>query len=142
MNDIQEYHAFIAHASADKDEVARPLAEALREMGLSVWYDEFELRIGDNLRRKIDAGIANSKFGIIILSEHFFAGRWPQYELDGIVSRHGTDNQRILPIRHRISKEYIATQSPSLADIVARTTSNTNIKNIAAEITEVIMSRE
>ena len=84
-----EYDAFVSHAGEDKAEVARPLAEALRELGLAVWYDEFELRIGDNLRRKIDAGIANSRFGIVILSEHFFAGQWPQYELDGIVTRHG-----------------------------------------------------
>ena len=76
-----EYDAFVSHAGEDKAEVARPLAEALRELGLAVWYDEFELRIGDNLRRKIDAGIANSRFGIVILSEHFFAGQWPQYEL-------------------------------------------------------------
>jgi hypothetical protein len=30
---------------------------------LSVWYDEFEMRIGDSLRRKIDKGLANSRFG-------------------------------------------------------------------------------
>ena len=58
----KEYVVFISHASEDKDEVARPLAEALRENGLTVWYDEFELRIGDSLRMKIDKGIANNNF--------------------------------------------------------------------------------
>ena len=47
----KEYDVFISHASEDKEEVARPLAEALRKNGLSVWYDEFELKIGDSLRR-------------------------------------------------------------------------------------------
>ena len=41
-NDI--YDVFISHASEDKEEVARPLAEVLRRNGLSVWYDEFELK--------------------------------------------------------------------------------------------------
>jgi hypothetical protein len=48
------YDVFVCHASADKDEVVRPLAYALRDENLAVWYDEFELTIGDNLRRKID----------------------------------------------------------------------------------------
>lgn len=45
-NDIynKEYDVFISHASEDKEEVARLLAEVLRRNGLSVWYDEFELK--------------------------------------------------------------------------------------------------
>lgn len=45
-NDIynKEYDVFISHASEDKEEVARPLAEVLRRNGLSIWYDEFELK--------------------------------------------------------------------------------------------------
>ena len=40
---------FISHATEDKEAVALPLAHALQEHGISVWYDEFELRIGDSL---------------------------------------------------------------------------------------------
>ncbi len=45
-----EYDVFISHASEDKDAIVRPLATALRAGELRVWYDEFELRIGDSLR--------------------------------------------------------------------------------------------
>jgi hypothetical protein len=55
-------------ATEDKDALVRPLAEVLRERGLAVWYDEFELRLGDSLRRKIDAGPARSRFGVAVLS--------------------------------------------------------------------------
>ena len=82
----RELDVFVAHASEDKEAIARPLAHALAERGLAVWYDEFELRIGDSLRRKIDAGIARSRFGIVILSHDFFAKGWSQYELDGLVT--------------------------------------------------------
>ena len=44
-----EYDVFISHASEDKDSVVRPLAQALVAKGLKVWYDEFELKIGDSL---------------------------------------------------------------------------------------------
>jgi len=81
------YDAFISHASEDKDDLARPLAEFLKKAGFSIWYDEFQLRVGDSLRRSIDKGLANSRFGIVVLSPNFFAKNWPQYELDGLVAK-------------------------------------------------------
>ena len=60
----------ISHASEDKDEIVRPLANALVEKGVKVWYDEFEMKIGDSLRRKIDKGLANSRFGIVVIKSH------------------------------------------------------------------------
>jgi len=68
---VRDYDVFISHASEDKDAVVRPLAAALSNGGLKVWYDEFELKIGDSLRRKIDTGLANSRFGVIVLSRSF-----------------------------------------------------------------------
>lgn len=82
-----QYDVFISHASEDKDEVVRPLANALINKGVSVWYDEFELRIGDSLRRKIDKGLANSRFGIVVVSRDFIKKGWTNYELDGIITK-------------------------------------------------------
>lgn len=75
--DARTFDVFISHASEDKADVVRPLAEALKAGGLSVWYDEFELRIGDSLRRKIDRGLAGSRFGIVVLSKAFFGRAGP-----------------------------------------------------------------
>jgi len=72
----QQRDVFICHASEDKDAIARPLAEALRERGHVVWFDEFELEIGDSLRQEIDRGLARSRFGVVILSPSFFEKKW------------------------------------------------------------------
>ena len=48
---------FVCHAREDKDVVARPLAEYLRDKGYRVWYDEFSLTIGDSLLHTINEGI-------------------------------------------------------------------------------------
>jgi hypothetical protein len=133
-----EYDVFIAHASEDKDAVARALARALREAGLAVWYDEFELRIGDSLRRKIDAGLANSRFGVVVLSQSFFDKGWPNYELDGLVTKGVANEQVILPVWHNITKAQVLAFSPPLADKVARNTASHTVEEIAAEIAEVI----
>jgi hypothetical protein len=132
------FDVFISHATEDKDSVVRPLAHALRARGLVVWYDEFELRLGDSLRRKIDAGLARSRFGIVVLSDAFFKKNWPQYELDGLVTREMTGEQVILPLWHNISKDEIVAQSPPLADKVARRTSDATIDEIADEIADVV----
>ena len=119
---------------------SRPLAQALRKRGLEVWFDEFELKIGDSLRRKIDTGISRSRFGIVVLSPSFFAKGWPQYELDGLVTMSVTGAQVLLPLWHGISKDEVTRQSPSLADKVALRTADFTIEEIAAEITSVIRS--
>lgn len=136
--ETREFDVFVSHAGEDKDSVVRPLSQALRDRGLEVWFDEFELRIGDSLRRKIDAGIARSRFGIVVLSHAFFAKEWPQYELDGLVTMSVSGKQVLLPLWHGISKDEVMSQSPSLADKVALRTSDYSIAEIAEEIAAVV----
>lgn len=139
MSEQREFDVFVSHATEDKDLVVRPLAQALQERGLSVWYDEFELRVGDSLRRSIDKGIANSRFGLVVLSHPFFAKGWPQYELDGLVTMSVTNKQVLLPIWHDISKDDVMRESPSLADKVALRTADYSIIEIADEIAAVVL---
>ncbi len=134
-----QYDVFISHASEDKDEVVKPLANTLVANGLSVWYDEFELKIGDSLRRIIDRGIASSRFGIVVLSRAFFAKGWPNYELDGLVTKSVDGDQVLLPIWHNITKDEVVSFSPSLADKLARNTTMQTVEEIAEEIVEVVL---
>jgi len=117
----ETHDVFISHASEDKDELVRPLANALIALGLNVWFDEMTLRIGDSLRQKIDKGLA--------------------YELDGIVTRTVSGEQVLLPIWHDITKQQVVDFSPSLADKVARSTATHTIAEIAQEIFELLESK-
>jgi hypothetical protein len=118
-----EYDVFISHASEDKDDVARPLFGALTARGLRVWLDEAELTIGDSLGQKIDEGLARSRFGVVVLSQHFFKKRWTRLELDGLVARETTDGEKvILPVWHGVTAREVAEHSPTLA---ARLAANT-----------------
>jgi hypothetical protein len=132
------YDVFISHASEDKEEFVRSLAEALQERGISVWYDEFELKVGDSLRRSIDKGLAKSRFGIVVLSSAFFAKNWTQYELDGLVAKEMEGVKVILPIWHKISKDEVMSYSPSLIDKLALRTSQYTIEELADQLAEVV----
>lgn len=137
----REFDVFISHATEDKDVVVRPLAKALKNKGLSVWYDEFELKIGDSLRRKIDSGLAKSNFGIVVISRDFIKKGWTNYELDGLITRAVSGEQQLLPIWHNITKQEVVDYSPSLADKVARNTAVNTIEEISVEIAQVIQDR-
>lgn len=140
MDANKEYDVFISHASEDKNDVVRPLANALKEKGVNVWYDEFEMRIGDSLRRKIDQGLSKSRFGIVVISRSFIKKGWTNYELDGLMTKAVSGQQIILPIWHDITKQEVIDYSPSLADKVARNTSQDTVEEIADEIAEIILN--
>lgn len=121
--EVKKYDFFISHASEDKNDIVRNLADALRKNGFEVWYDEFELKIGDSLRKKIDAGLINSRYGIVIISPSFVKKNWTEYELNGMVAREMNGHKVILPIWHKISKDEVLEFSPTLADKMALNTS-------------------
>ncbi len=105
------WDVFICHASEDKETVVEPLARQLQTMGLKVWYDQWELTIGDSLRRKIDEGLAGSDFGVVVLSTAFFSKKWPQDELDGLVQREAGGQKVILPVWHELGIEEVRSYS-------------------------------
>lgn len=132
-----EWDAFISHAGEDKDDFVRPLAEGLRGRGLTVWFDEFELKVGDSLRGSIDNGLSRSRFGIVVLSPHFFQKRWPQNELDGLFARETDDTKVILPVWHNIDAEGVRRVSPTLAGRFA-TSSSKGLKAVIDDLMRVI----
>jgi hypothetical protein len=136
----KHYDVFISHASEDKDDFVRPFATLLRDKGLVVWYDEFELKIGDKLRRKIDEGLNSSRYGIVVLSNSFFSKEWPQKELDGLFAIEDGGRDVILPIWHKISKNEVLSYSPTIATILALNTLNFTIEEIAEKIVEKVNS--
>lgn len=133
----KKWDVFISHASEDKADIATPLAIALRDKGVAVWYDEFSLKIGDSLRSSIDFGLANTRYGVVILSNHFFQKNWPIQELNGLSTREIGGKKVILPIWHKISFDEVSSFSPILADRLAAK-SNIGIEALVAQIINVL----
>ena len=113
-----EFDVFISHASEDKAAFVEPLAIALRKYGLKVWYDDFELRVGDSLRNSIETGLARSRYGVVVFSPKFLSKKkqWPKAELNALFSREMDGHKVILPIRHNVSPEKMKSVMPIQAD--------------------------
>ena len=133
----EQWDFFICHATEDKEDVARPLAEGLISLGYSVWYDEFTLTVGDSLLGSINSGLAQSRFGVVVISPNFFAKKWPQDELAGLFAREIQGTKVILPVWHKITVEEVLKYSPILADRVS-ISSNEGLDQILEDLEEAI----
>lgn len=110
---------FISYASEDREAVAKPLANLLTALGIKVWFDQFNLKIGDSLRRKIDEGLTTCEYGIVILSPSFFGKHYTNRELDGLAQREVDGKKVILPIWVGVDEKQVRHFSPPLADRIA-----------------------
>ena len=112
---------FISHASEDKENLVKPLVEKLTKY-FNVWYDEYELKLGDSLRAKIDEGLTSCDFGVVVLSPAFFSKKWTQAELNGLFALEDKNRKIILPIWHNVTLQEVTKFSPIIADRLAVTT--------------------
>jgi hypothetical protein len=137
MPDEKEWDVFISHASEDKDTFVRALAEALRQLGVKVWYDEFTLVPGRSISSSIDKGLAGSKFGLVVISESFIAKKWPKRELQGLVTEQMAEETEIIPIWLGVSHQEVRKLSPPLADTFAIDVSG----KTAVEVTLIVLKK-
>jgi hypothetical protein len=108
------------HAFTDKEAIARPLAERLRERVGTIWYDEYSLRVGDSLRESIENGLKRSDRCVIILSKAFLKNQGrAKREFDSIYTREIVEKRKvILPVWVDVSRDNLYQYSPILADRV------------------------
>jgi len=130
-----EWDAFICHASEDKPFVSQLAIELRKEF--RVWYDDFTLKVGDRLRRKIDEGLAKSRYGIVVLSENFFNKHWPQEELDGLAQRETDGRKVILPVWLGVGDEEVRAYSVTLADRIAAR-GDSGLPEVVRQLSEVL----
>jgi len=72
---------FISHSSADSDFVDW-LADGLTSFGLPIWYDKWEIMVGDSIVRKINEGLKTADYLAVVLSRASVMSRWVQEELN------------------------------------------------------------
>jgi len=134
-----DHDVFLSHASEDKDDIARPLQAALQARGLTVWFDEINIKVGQSIRQEIEKGIAHATFGVVILSPNFFAKQWTQAELDALFTKKlSTGRDLLLPIWHRVTRDQVESHSPLVAGILALNTSLMSTEQIADAIAEAV----
>lgn len=125
------YDVFISHASEDKEPFVDNLVAELSQRGVKVWYDRQVLTWGRSIRQNIDYGLRQSKFAIIVLSEHYIQKFWTQKEFNALFNLGSQIGDFILPIWHNITPERAKEFSPMLSDSIALISSEHTVAEIA-----------
>lgn len=128
---------FISHASEDKTDFVEPLVAALQTNGFEVWYDRYELTLGDSLLQKISQGLRECDYGVVVLSPDFFRKKWTQAELDGLLAIESTARKVILPIWKDVTVEDVSAFSPILAGRLGAPTSR-GVDSVVEEIRRAV----
>lgn len=106
---------FISHATPDKEKFVRPLVVALIERGvLSLWYDEFNISVGNSISEAINKGLKNSRYFVVIISPDYIKRYWTGREFNGAQNQ----RKRFIPILHEFSVKQFENYSFGMSDIL------------------------
>jgi len=73
------HDVFLSHSSDDKT-IAREIAERLRDDGIRVWFDQWEILPDDSIPAQIEAGLEHSRVLVLCMSANAFGSDWAQLE--------------------------------------------------------------
>src|SRR5258705_9875916 len=99
MSEQFSFDVFISHSTKDK-QVVRAIAERLRADGLRVWFDDWQLRVGDSIPAKIEEGLEHSRVLLLYMSANAFGSDWAQLESGTFRFRDPLNKERrFIPLR-------------------------------------------
>ena len=98
MPNPQTATVFLSHSSDDK-EVVREIAAGLHRYRLNVWFDEWEIRAGDSLRKKIfKDGLEACDVFLVLVTTSSLKSNWVQEELDAAFVKAVEQSARLIPV--------------------------------------------
>ena len=134
----ETWDVFMSHASPDKPWV-KGLVRALREAGVTVWFDEDCLGWGENLQRGINRGLINSRKAIAVLSKSYLAERkWTEAEISGLLARESLGETLILPIWHQITEDDLKLYNLVLASRLGKVSDSDNYSEIVRAVLKAL----
>src|SRR5215218_10807679 len=99
MSETFTHDVFLSHSARDKAAV-RDLARRLKDDGLRVWFDEWEIKPGDMIGLKIKHGLEHSRTLVLVMSANATESEWVTFESQTILFSDPTNSRRrLIPLR-------------------------------------------
>nr|WP_254053914.1 toll/interleukin-1 receptor domain-containing protein [Singulisphaera sp. GP187] len=130
-------HIFLCHAWDDRQGVAKTLYDLLVASGISVWFSENDIGLGEPFLRAIDKGLAKSRIGIVLVTPALLK-RLPtagvaDKELSVLLAR-----DQIVPIVHGTTYDDLREVSPMLASRNGLDTAEMPMTDVAAKLADLV----
>lgn len=132
---------FLCHAWDDRRGAAKELCDILESKGVSVWFSEKDVLLGQPLLREIDKGLANSRVGIVLVTPSFIerinAAGIAEKELSALLAR-----DLLVPVVHNTTFEELRDVSPLLGSRSGLSTIEDSLEVVARKLAELVTPEE
>jgi RES domain-containing protein len=99
---------FLCQAPEDRAAVVVPLRDALFRLGVSCWVDFAEITVGDSIIEKVNEGLANARYVVVVISPAFLRQRLPRRQLTSALNREAREGIKVvLPMVVNYSNEAV-----------------------------------
>ncbi len=128
---------FLCHAWDDRRGVATELNNLLEAAGVSVWFSEKDILLGQPFMREIDRGLAKSRVGLVLITpallERVDNRGISDKELSELLAR-----DQLIPVLHGTTWDKVRNVSPLLASRNGLDTAVDSMEVIAIKIAELV----
>lgn len=128
---------FLCHAWDDRAGAAKELYDQLQARGVSVWFSEVDVRLGTQLLREIDRGLAKSRVGIVLVTPALLLRLQGESIADKELSVL-LAGDRLIPIVHGTTYEALREVSPMLASRSGLSTGENSMPDVAVKLAELV----
>lgn len=128
---------FLCHAWDDRRGVATELHDLLEEQGVSVWFSEKDIVLGQPFLREIDRGLAKSRTGLVLVTPSLLkrvdSRGVSDQELSELLSR-----DLLIPVVHDTTYDELRKVSPLLGSRNGLSTEEDSLEEVAVKIAELV----
>jgi hypothetical protein len=97
--DLFRFDVFLSYSLKDST-VVRRMAERLRQDGIHVWFDKWEIRVGESIPARIEEGLELSRVLVLCMSANASGSDWTRLEASTFRFRDPLNTERrFIPIR-------------------------------------------
>ncbi len=145
MSDFSK-KVFICFAAKDRYEIVQPIVHHLKNYGVDIWYDRYEMVMGDDrFLRNIEEGAGKCKYALVVLSTNTINSVCATEEIKKLELRYLEDDVVVFPVLYELKPCNIPCEFEWIRNLifkeVDRTTGTLEICNhIACKITQDILS--
>ena len=128
---------FLCHAWDDRRGIATELSDLLVAEGVSVWFSEKDIVLGQPFLREIDRGLARSRTGIVLVTPALLkrvdSRGVSDKELSELLAR-----DLLIPVVHGTTYDELRKVSPLLASRNGLDTASDSMAVVATKIAELV----
>lgn len=141
-----EKKLFICFSAKDRHDIVQPVVYHLKNYGINIWYDRYELLMGyDRCEKNIKEGAGKCKYALIILSSNTISSKCATEEIKVLEERYNSNEVVVFPVLYELKPGNVPSEFAWIKNLIFKEANRTSgtfeiCNHIACKITNDILS--